>query len=771
MTIVRSLNGPWQLLPVDTFRQGFYPRDDRAWIEQELPAHWQQHPLFARYSGKMVYRKRFTVKNQEPETKNYPRPIPPPHAGEGAGRRSNSRFSVLGSGNTRHWLRFNGVFYWMQAYFNGVDLGQHEGYFAPHECEVTDWLQDDNTLVVEVNCPEERNKFGKRMITGVFSHWDCIDPATNPGGIWLPVELITTGPVRVKDVRLHTERASSAVAEICYRAMLDSTEARDVTLRWTLEPKNFAGQVQVVEMRRALAAGEQELAGLFNVRDPQLWWTHDLGHPNCYTVRLEVVEGDTVSDAYACTFGIRTFTFKKWIARLNGKRLFIKGSNYAPGDVRVATMTMDAFRRDIELARQCHMNMLRVHAHVEHPDFYEAANLAGMLVWQDFPLQWLYRRSVLPEAERQARQMVRLLYNHPSLVVWCMHNEPLYNADTRDERITTVLRTYFSVFVWNWNRDVLDTHLKRVAESEDAMRAVVRSSGEYAIPLWHTGTDTHFYFGWYAVYGPLWFFSRLARRFPKNIRFVTEFGAQSFPNYESAIKIMDDDISKIDWNHLIDRHLFQENMLAHWMDWKQADSLRDLIEMTQEYQSAINRFYIDHLRFHKYRPTGGILPFMFHDPNPAVLWSVLDYWRMPKRSYYALRDAFSPQYIFTLLEQERVALGDSVDLPIYIVNDAHEAVPLELEMHLLDPDGEELASFAKPLTLPADCMAMEIERLRLSPDRLGVYTLALSLRGPHGIELDNVYSITVEERAVVESHNGLRSHPVLARRDRERLAR
>ncbi|HEU5016205.1 MAG TPA: glycoside hydrolase family 2 TIM barrel-domain containing protein [Roseiflexaceae bacterium] len=743
MTIVRSLNGPWQLLPVDAFRQGFYPRDDRAWVEQQLPAHWQQHALFERYSGKMVYRKAFSLDERVPD----------------------------GQSPRRHWLRFNGVFYWMQAYFNGVDLGRDEGYFVPHEYEVTDWLHAENTLVVEVDCPEEHNKFGKRMITGVFSHWDCIDPATNPGGMWLPVELISTGAVRIKTVQLQTERASSALAEIRFRTTVDSTTARDVTLRWTLEPKNFAGQVQVIEMRRALAAGEQEIAGLFNVSDPQLWWTHDLGHPNCYTVRLEVVDNDTVSDDYTCTFGIRTFTFENWIARLNGKRLFIKGSNYAPGDVRIATMTFEQFVCDIELAQQCHMNMLRVHAHVEHPDFYEAANLAGVLLWQDFPMQWLYRRSVLPEAERQARQMVRLLYNHPSLVVWCMHNEPLYNADTRDERITTVLRTYFSVFVWNWNRDVLDTHLKHVAESEDATRSVVRSSGEYAIPLLHKGTDTHFYFGWYAVYGPLWFFSRLAHRFPKNVRFVTEFGAQSFPNYESTIKFVSEDISQIDWNHLIDRHLFQENMLAHWLDWKAAESLQELIDMTQEYQSSINRFYIDRLRYHKYRPTGGIVPFMFHDPNPAVLWSVVDYWRVPKRSYYALRDAFSPQYMFTLLEHEQVALGDTVDLPIYIVNDAHEAVPVELEMQLRGPDGEELASFAKPLTLPADCMAMEIERLRLSPDQLGTYCLVLVLRNLQGGELENVYRIVVGERGSVGEYSSLRSHPMIVRRDRERLAR
>ena len=173
-----------------------------------------------------------------------------------------------------------------------MDLGRHEGYFAPQEYEVTPWVADENTLVVEVECPEEHDKLSKRMITGVFSHWDCLDPATNPGGIWLPVELIATGPTRIKEVLLHTETIGDATAELRFRVALDAATAGDVTLRWTLTPKNFAGEVQVIEQRRALAQGEQEIAGLLDVRDPQLWWTHDLGHPNCYTITLAIVQDD-----------------------------------------------------------------------------------------------------------------------------------------------------------------------------------------------------------------------------------------------------------------------------------------------------------------------------------------------------------------------------------------------------------------------------------------------------------------------------------------------
>src|SRR5215211_3707750 len=100
---ITALDGTWQLRPADTFRQGFYPLDDAAWLEQELPAHWQQHPLLERYAGKIVYRKRFALQGMgdggwgmgetDPPIPHPPSPLPP------------------------HWPRLNGIFFWSHPYF------------------------------------------------------------------------------------------------------------------------------------------------------------------------------------------------------------------------------------------------------------------------------------------------------------------------------------------------------------------------------------------------------------------------------------------------------------------------------------------------------------------------------------------------------------------------------------------------------------------------------------------------------------------------------
>jgi beta-mannosidase len=329
-----------------------------------------------------------------------------------------------------------------------------------------------------------------------------------------------------------------------------------------------------------------------------------------------------------------------------------------------------------------------------------------------------------------------------------MHNEPIFMSNSADETMLTRLRTYQSVFGFSWNRDVLDNHLKRVAEQTDPSRPIIRSSGELAVPPLGKGTDAHLYFGWYSAFGTLPDAEKFFTFMQGTLRFVTEFGAQSFPNSESCQRFMpaewEEDIRMLDSEQLAQHHGFQPEVMSRWLPWRTARTLDELVAMTQDYQITINRYYLDRLRYHKYRPTGGILAFMFCDPFPAVLWSVVDYWRVPKRSYYAMQQAFSPQYIFTSLLPQPYHVADRIDLPIYVVNDAQ--TPLthgHVQATLHAPDGQTLAVIEHTITLEADCVAQEIDRLRFIPTHTGQYMLELALTAvPH--EVRQTYPIAVE---------------------------
>ena len=70
-----------------------------------------------------------------------------------------------------------------------------------------------------------------------------------------------------------------------------------------------------------------------------------------------------------------------------------------------------------------------------HPDVYEEADKVGVLLFQDFPLQWEYARTIRTQAVRQATSAVHQLGHHPSLVLWSAHNEPFGNEDRSGVRV------------------------------------------------------------------------------------------------------------------------------------------------------------------------------------------------------------------------------------------------------------------------------------------------------------------------------------------------
>jgi hypothetical protein len=64
-----------------------------------------------------------------------------------------------------------------------------------------------------------------------------------------------------------------------------------------------------------------------------------------------------------------------------------------------------------------------VHVHISPPELYDLCDRAGMLIWQDFELNWVHD----PSAEFEARALrlqqdtIALLFNHPSMLTWTCH--------------------------------------------------------------------------------------------------------------------------------------------------------------------------------------------------------------------------------------------------------------------------------------------------------------------------------------------------------------
>jgi beta-mannosidase len=679
-----DLSGNWRAAPADDDlrRQAIgLHYDDSGWETVPVPGHWRSVPAFAEHDGPLIYRTHFMQ--------------PPPPPGE------------------RRFVTLNGIFYQGDVWLDGAYLGDPEGYFFPHTFEITPLarLADDHVLAVEVNCSPQTDKRAKRNVTGIFQHWDCIDPAWNPGGLWRPVHVESTGPVRLDRLRVLCRDASEERAHLRLHGRLDSDAARTVRIRTLLD-----GTV-LDETEQSLALGLNEVDWNLDVQRPRLWWPWSLGEQALTDVTVEVMVEGVCSHRRSVRTGLREVGFSDWTFSVNGERLFVKGANLGPTRMALAEAAPDELRRDVALAREAGLDLLRIHAHITRPELYEAADELGVLLWQDFPLQWGYARSVRKPAVAQAREAVDLLGHHPSIAVWCAHNEPLaLDIEPGQEFDLTRQALRFAVGqqLPTWNRSVLDRWVKRAFERADDTRSTIAHSGVLPHLPQLDGTDSHLYFGWY--HGEERDLPGFAATVPRMVRFVSEFGAQAVP---STSEFMDPGRwPDLDWGRLGTHHSLQKSFFDRHVPPAAHGSFASWQRATQEYQATLLRHHIETLRRLKYRPTGGFAMFAFTDAMPAVSWSVLDHERQPKLGFHALVEACRPVIVVADRLPAQVIPGQSLDLDVHVVSDLrHDLGEVTVTARVTWPGGNSEWQFVGDV--PADD-CVKVGTLRFGPPLIPV---------------------------------------------------
>jgi beta-mannosidase len=709
-----DLGGRWRAVEADEQRRREFhdpDLDDSGWSELPVPGHWRSSAAFATSDGPLLYRRRF----EAPATE---------------GRRA--------------WLVLDGVFYQADVWLDGTYLGDTEGYFFPSSFEATALMAErrEHLLAVEVACAAPGNRRAKRNLTGVFQHWDCIDHRWNPGGLWAPVHLEWSGPVHLSSLRVSCREANDERAVIDLGAVLDADTARTVTVRTTL--RRGEREATVEEHAQTLAAGDNRVHWRVSVRQPDLWWPRALGDQPLYDLDVEVLVDGVRSDVTHRQTGLRQIRMRDFLATVNGERIFLKGANLAPTRRALGEATPAELAADIDWAQQAGLDLVRVHAHVSRPELYEAADRAGMLVWQDLPLQWGYA-GVRRQAMRQAGKAVSLLGHHPSIAVWCGHNEPfaldLAPGQSPDRSVA-----------WRWaaqqilptrNKTTLDRSIRWALERADPSRPVVAHSG--VVPHPAGGTDSHLYFGWY--HGEVRGFAKLMARLPVMARFVSEFGAQAVP--ANADFCEPERWPDLDWERLGEAHALQRTVFEERIPPGAYSSFADWRAATQQYQAEVLRFHIETLRRLKYRPTGGFCLFALNDAQPAVSWSILDHERAPKSAFAAVQAACAPVVVVADRPAASYVAGQQLTLDVHVVSDRREPLPeVTVEVRLAWPGGGRSWRFGGSVGADSCVRVGRLQTKLAAP--AGPLNLSLVARwgdGPHD-HVTSTYSseITARER-------------------------
>jgi beta-mannosidase len=540
-------------------------------------------------------------------------------------------------------LRFGGAFLAANVWLNGRLLGSHYGYFAPFGFDATPHLKPDNLLVVCCESPVEPEPALKRHVMGWLndgdsrpypeSAWRSLPPGYAyevPLGLWRPVELEYVDNVVVERIRIDPQLEAD-VGRLDVEVGLHNLDGRQMRGEITLDVEPPGGGAPL-RLRREYQLGggiEQALKMTLSIPGARRWLPWRLGEAHLGRVRLEVTVEGRPSARLEERFGFRDVTIRPapegWDVRAGGRPFFLRGACYLPA-FRLDQLTTDRFASDVELARQANLDALRVHALVLPPEFYAAADAAGVVVLADLPLTRAYAYHAAGDDARfferavraQVPEEIELLRNRPSVALFSGHDDPAWLPSGADLADVHAVRQNYTI----------DQEAKAMAEALDPARRALAASGEVDEHLWAGWRDE----GWAALRDA-------------DPRFVTEYGAQALPSLDSSVwsdlgrrwPVADDEPA---W-------LFAGFQAAAWAEQgvglpSAQGSLEEYVEESQEYQAFVLGYATDQFRLRKLQRCFGAFAYHLVDPVPGIGFGLVDAARHARLALDALTEAMAP---------------------------------------------------------------------------------------------------------------------------------
>ena len=270
-------------------------------------------------------------------------------------------------------------------------LGDTEGYFFPHTFEVTDALRDrtEHLLAVEVDVRAASATARPSATSPASSSTGTAStPTGTPAASGARCASSETGPVRIRRLRVAVPRGRPPS-----RPSLRCPGRRSTATRRRHRRSS--------RTTRRRPATEHRGASRWPPARTSVEWTVTVARPAAVVAAgPRATSRSTTSTVEAVARGRRAVSHTRRAPHrpalggasttgslsVNGERLFLKGANQGP--TRMAARPRrppTSCAGDVDLAKEAGLDLLRVHAHVSRPELYDAADEAGLLLWQDLP--------------------------------------------------------------------------------------------------------------------------------------------------------------------------------------------------------------------------------------------------------------------------------------------------------------------------------------------------------------------------------------------------
>lgn len=581
-------------------------------------------------------------------------------------------------------LNFGGIDLFSEIYLNGKLLGKTENAFLKYTYEVKNLLKPTaNVLEVKMFSTIKAMKnidasgyFGVFNVERLFLRkpqchfgWDWA-PNLCGYGLFGEVTLSAENKFRVEDVCVRTTNNGDVtmLAELNYN-IRSKMDAMGVPIENTAAAKDDDKLVYSVEKEPGSGeyiSYETDVTGKKNfvnlkVENPQLWWVVGYGEQPLYGYKVELKRGGKIVSEKSGKFAFREIrlieepksaTTLGYEFCLNGKRIFVKGSNWVPAECFPGLMTDEKCQKLIDLAYNANLNMLRIWGggSFERDFFYDYCDRKGIMVWQDF----MYACSDIPEDDaawvsntlKECEYQIKRLRNHPSLVYWCGGNE---KTGTYGLQISK--GDYF-----------IDCILTGLVRTLDPTRPFARQSPCSITDVGNdlTSGESHYNsfeasLSSYPSTGKTLITEYRKLVSEKIVSFASECAILGPNSVETDKKIYPADklwpLNEIWQDRMMDNPyagivmpFMQREQLYICDMYGEANSLEDFTAKGMAIQAEALRTEIEFARSNK-NLNGGIMNWMFTDIWPSGTWAIIDYYLEPKQAYYAIKRSFKPVLI------------------------------------------------------------------------------------------------------------------------------
>ena len=671
-------------------------------------------------------------------------------------------------------LIFHGLDTIAEVNLNDTLLGIADNMFKAHEFNAKILLKpNSNKLTIKFKSPtekarEEIEKHGVNLNTGYAAlpgvpylrkaqysfGWDW-GPRLPDIGIWKPVELLgfddvkinsvhgvqtfkyNKDPIAIKDVG---ELSSLKIESVELRlnieldAQNDNLEALGYSIRIDLTPPHGL----VLSKKLLLKSKKQSI--LFNLENPEAWWTHDLGEPNLYNVDV-FIQNEQVIDSCSQKLGIRDLHLirnpDKWgetfYFLLNGVPVFAKGANWIPIDSFIPRgKKLGLYQMNLNQAKKANMNMIRVWGGGIYEDdlFYDKCDELGILVWQDFPFAcavYPYHEEFVDNVKEEAIQNIKRIRHHPSLALWCGNNEveqlmiPLllesgligmdqlneFRDGTLDQRkqqkIANYEENYLNIFEKMFPQLVneLDpTHPYWPSSPSNGSLTYTRNKENPNSP---DKGDSHFWNVWHGGAS----FSTY-RKF--NSRFMSEYGFESFPPLKTIRTYCPpeqyDINSPIMENHQKNQAQNRKLRIYTKKQFLFPKNFQIQVLLSQLAQAEAIKYGVDHWRQNRndYHCMGSLY-WQLNDCWPVASWASLDYFGRWKALHYYAKRFYNP--IFPSVKETK----ESVEF--WLTNALRTSIKGLFEWKIFNSDGKLLMDGTKNTSI-LPCSSLKIDVVNVS---------------------------------------------------------